>query len=156
VAWGIPRDVGTYLFGLLNVSQAGLMVVVMMAVVAGAHLFSQCNMAWSSFLQAKVSGCQSFDSPWCLISAKSGSSISAKFWDHGAHTVWFCTLVTILDPCGDHSCLLGCPAVPHLLLGLVVTKQGKLLPHSSQVIHATILISMLMMHYSLLCSFSFL
>jgi hypothetical protein len=26
------------------------------------------------------------------------SSGSARFWSHGAHTFWFCTLIAILDP----------------------------------------------------------
>jgi hypothetical protein len=38
---------GAHLFGLLNVSQAGLELHL---VVPGALLFSQCNMAWRSFL----------------------------------------------------------------------------------------------------------
>jgi hypothetical protein len=84
---------GAHLFGLLNVSQAGLEPVA----VVPLHLFSQCNVAWLSFPQVRGSGCQSFDSPWCFISVNCGSSISARFWSHGAHTVWFCTLVAILD-----------------------------------------------------------
>jgi hypothetical protein len=67
-------------------------------VVAGALLFSQCNMAWRNFLWAMGSGCWSFDSPWCFISTKCGSSISAKFLTHRVHTVCFCTLNAILDP----------------------------------------------------------
>jgi hypothetical protein len=47
---------GTHLFSLPNVSQAGLEPVV---VVAAAHLFSQCNVAWRSFPQARSSGCRS-------------------------------------------------------------------------------------------------
>jgi hypothetical protein len=47
---------GAHLFGLPNVSQAGLEVVVA-AVVVTAYLFSQCNVAWRSFLWAKGSGC---------------------------------------------------------------------------------------------------
>jgi hypothetical protein len=38
------------------------------------------------------------DSSWCFISAKCVSSASARFLIYGAHTVCFCTLVTILDP----------------------------------------------------------
>jgi hypothetical protein len=64
---------------------------------AAALLFSQCNMAWRSFLQDRGAGCWLFDSPWCFISAKSGSSVSARFLIHGAHAVCFCVLVTILD-----------------------------------------------------------
>jgi hypothetical protein len=57
---------------LPNVSQAGLepLVAVVMVVAMAAHLFSQCNVVWRSFLQARGWGCQSFDSPWCFISAK--------------------------------------------------------------------------------------
>jgi hypothetical protein len=88
-----------HLFGLLNVSQAGLELVVVVAVVAAiAHLFSQCNLVWRRFLRARGSGCQGFDSPWCFISTMCSSSVSTKFWSHGAHTFWFCTLLGILDP----------------------------------------------------------
>jgi hypothetical protein len=48
------------------------------------HLFSQCNVVWRSFLRDRGSGSQSFDSPWCFISAKFGSSISARFLIHRA------------------------------------------------------------------------
>jgi hypothetical protein len=82
---------GTHLFGLQNVSQTDLEPAVAVA-VAAAHLFSQCNVAWRSFLQARGSGCWRFDSPWCFISAK-----CARFLSHRVHTFWFCTLVTILD-----------------------------------------------------------
>jgi hypothetical protein len=64
---------------------------------AGALLFSQCNVAWRSFVQAEGSGCQSFNSSWCFFSAKYGSILSAKFLIYGAHAVCFCTLVAILD-----------------------------------------------------------
>jgi hypothetical protein len=86
---------GTHLFGLSNVSQARLELV-----YGGmeALLFSQCNMAWRSFLWARGLECQSFDSAWCFISAKCGSSFSARFLIHRAHTVCFCALVAILDP----------------------------------------------------------
>jgi hypothetical protein len=67
-------------------------------VAVAAHLFSQCNMVWRSFLRARGSGCQSFDSPWCFISAKCGSTISARFLIHRAHAVCFCPLVAIFDP----------------------------------------------------------
>jgi hypothetical protein len=63
----------------------------------GSPPFSQCNVVWRSFLWARHSGCWSLDSPWCFISAKCASSVSARFWSHGAHAFWFCTLVTILD-----------------------------------------------------------
>jgi hypothetical protein len=65
---------------------------------AAALLFSQCNVAWRNFLWARGSGCQSFDSPWCFISAKCGSSISARFLIHRAPAVCYCTLAAILDP----------------------------------------------------------
>jgi hypothetical protein len=79
---------------LLNVFQAGLEP---MAGSTTAFLFSQCNVLWRSFPQSRGSGCWSFDSPCCFISPKCYSSISARCWSHGAHTVCFCTLVTILD-----------------------------------------------------------
>jgi hypothetical protein len=71
-------------------------------VVVAALLFSQCNVAWRSFLWARGSDCQSFDSPWCFISSKCGSSVSARFLIHGDHIVCFCILVTILDPLIPH------------------------------------------------------
>jgi hypothetical protein len=43
------------------------------------------------------SGCWSFDYFSCFISAKYGSSISARFLTYRAHTVCFCTLAAILD-----------------------------------------------------------
>jgi hypothetical protein len=45
--------------------------------------------------EARGSGCWSVDSPCCMLSAKCGSSFSARFLSYGAHAVWFCTLVTI-------------------------------------------------------------
>jgi hypothetical protein len=71
-------------------------------VVVRALLFSQCNVARRSFPWARGSGCRSFDSPWCFISVKCGSSISARFLIHGAHAVCFCALVAILDPLYQH------------------------------------------------------
>jgi hypothetical protein len=50
---------GAHLFGLLNVSQAGLEL----AVAVAALLFSQCNVAWRRYPWARSSGCQTFDSP---------------------------------------------------------------------------------------------
>jgi hypothetical protein len=47
--------VGTHLFGLMNVSQAGLEPAAEV-VVAAVHLFSQCNVVWRSFLQARDQG----------------------------------------------------------------------------------------------------
>jgi hypothetical protein len=67
-----------------------------LAVVA-ALLFSQDNVAWRSFPHARGLGCPSFNSPWCFISTNCGSSISPRFWNHGAHTVCFCTIVAILN-----------------------------------------------------------
>jgi hypothetical protein len=66
------------------------------AVEASALLSSLCNVAWR-FPPARGSGV-SFDSPWCFISSKSWSSVSARFLIHGVHTVYFCTLVAILAP----------------------------------------------------------
>jgi hypothetical protein len=63
-----------------------------------AFLVSQCNVAWRSFSQARGSGCQSFDFSCSFISAKCGSSISARFWSLRAHPVCCCALVAILDP----------------------------------------------------------
>jgi hypothetical protein len=45
---------GTHLFGLSNVFQEVLELV---SGDARALLFSQCNMAWRSFLRARGSGC---------------------------------------------------------------------------------------------------
>jgi hypothetical protein len=55
---------GTHLFGLPSVSQAGLepvaavatVVAAVATVVAAAYQFSQCNMAWRSFLWVVVQG----------------------------------------------------------------------------------------------------
>jgi hypothetical protein len=90
---------GAHLFGMPNVSQAGLEPV---SGVVAALMFSQCNVARRSFPWARGSGCRSFDSPWCFISVKCGSSISARFLIHGAHAVCFCALVAILDPLYQH------------------------------------------------------
>jgi hypothetical protein len=90
---------GAHLFGLPNVSQAVLeQAAVVLTVLVAAHLFSQCNVAWRRFLKARGSECQSFDSPWCFISIKCGSSVSARFLSHTTYVVCLCTLVTILDP----------------------------------------------------------
>jgi hypothetical protein len=52
---------GAHLFDLPNVSQAGLEPVVVGAVAAtvavAVHKFSQCNVEWDTFPQAKRSGC---------------------------------------------------------------------------------------------------
>jgi hypothetical protein len=55
-------------------------------------------MAWRNFVLTRNSGCWSFDSSWCFISAKCGCSISARLLIYGAHAICFCILVTILDP----------------------------------------------------------
>jgi hypothetical protein len=72
-------------------------VVVVTDAVAAAHLFLQCNIARWSFPWARSSGCHSFDTPWWFNSTKYSSSISAGFWSHGAHVVWFNILDAILD-----------------------------------------------------------
>jgi hypothetical protein len=61
-------------------------------------LFSQFNVVWRSFVCLGGSGCWSFNSFLCFFSAKCDFSVSARFLIYGAHTVWFCTLVSILDP----------------------------------------------------------
>jgi hypothetical protein len=94
VAGRIPCDAWCSPVGLLNVSQAGLEPA---TGGAGALLVSQCNVALRSFSQVRDSGCWSFDSPYCFISAKCGSSISVRFWSHGAHAVCFWALDAILD-----------------------------------------------------------
>jgi hypothetical protein len=88
--WFIPRVAGGILHDpwcspvdLPKVSQPGLEPV---SGNAGALLFFQYNVAWRSFVRAKSSGCQSFDSPWCSISAKYGFSVSAIFLIYGTHT----------------------------------------------------------------------
>jgi hypothetical protein len=48
---------GAHLFGLQNVLQAGLELAAAMTTVVVAALFSQCNVAWRSFLQARGSEC---------------------------------------------------------------------------------------------------
>jgi hypothetical protein len=64
----------------------------------GVLLFSQCNVAWRSFVQAGGLGCRSFDSSWCFFSAKCNSGVSAKFLIYRIHSICFCPPVTILDP----------------------------------------------------------
>jgi hypothetical protein len=76
VGGGISRDNWCSPVSLLNVSQAGLELT---SGGTGALLFSQCTVVWGSFVWAMGSGCQSFDSFWCFISAKCGSSVSAGF-----------------------------------------------------------------------------
>jgi hypothetical protein len=96
--WGKPHDAWCSPVGLPNVSQAGLEP---MSSSVAAHLFSQCNVVWRSFPQARGLGCQSFNSPCCFISAKCGFSFSVRFWSLGAHAVCFYALVAILDPPDD-------------------------------------------------------
>jgi hypothetical protein len=100
---------------LLDVSQAGLELV---SGGALALLFSQCNVVRRNFVWAGGSGCWSFNSPWCFISALGGCSISARFLIYGAHAVYFYTLVTILDPIAFSICtwmnLVWKPSICHL------------------------------------------
>jgi hypothetical protein len=110
------KTLGAHLFGLSNVSQAGLEPAVVVALVA-VHLFSQCNVAWRSFLWARGSACLNFDSPWCFINTKYGSSVSARFWSHRAHTFWFCTLVAFLDLPRDSLLLLHSHCSLYICLG---------------------------------------
>jgi hypothetical protein len=63
----------------------------------GACLFFQCIMAWRVLPWARGSGCWSFSSPWCFISAKCVSCISARSLIHGAHAVCIYVPVAILD-----------------------------------------------------------
>jgi hypothetical protein len=80
---------------LVRVFQADLELV---SRGAGLLLFSQCNVAWRSFVQAGGLWCWSFASSWRFFSAKCGSSISARFLIYGTHAVCFLSLVTVLDP----------------------------------------------------------
>jgi hypothetical protein len=48
--------------------------------VMAVHLFSQCNMAWRSFLRARCSGCWNFHSPWCFISTNVAPASQQGFW----------------------------------------------------------------------------
>jgi hypothetical protein len=77
---------------LVRISQAGLEPV---SGGAGALLFSQCKVAWRSFVWARGTGCLSFASSWWFFSAKCGSSISGKFLIYGAHGVCFLPLASI-------------------------------------------------------------
>jgi hypothetical protein len=58
--WGYHVMLGAHL-GLPNVFQAALELA---SGNTGPLLFSQCNMAWKSFVQVGGSGCQGFDSSW--------------------------------------------------------------------------------------------
>jgi hypothetical protein len=85
---------GAHLFGLPNVSQA----VFELTSHGSRSPLVFLSVMWSgSFLQARGSGRQSFDSPWFFISAKCGPSISARVLIHRAHAVCFCTLVATLN-----------------------------------------------------------
>jgi hypothetical protein len=97
--WGIPHE--TWLSPVW--SAEGPPSILELAASGGsmgvvARLFSQCIMVRRSLPLPRVSGCLSFISPWCLTSAKHGSSVSARSLIHGAHTVWACVPVAILDP----------------------------------------------------------
>jgi hypothetical protein len=74
------------------ISQAGLELA---SGGTGALLFSQCNVAWRSFVHVEGSGCKSFASSWWIFSAKCGSSVSARFLNR-THTDCFLPLVSIL------------------------------------------------------------
>jgi hypothetical protein len=81
---------------LVCISQAGLEPV---SGSTGALLFSQCNMAWRSFVRAGGRlGCQSFAYSWWSFFAKRGSSVSERVLIYRGHTVCFLPLVNILDP----------------------------------------------------------
>jgi hypothetical protein len=88
---------GAHLFGLSNVSQAGLEPAVATKVAVAVLKFSQCNVLWGGFLWARHSVCQRFDSGWCFVSVKCGSNVSGRFWSHRTHAVCIYTLVAILD-----------------------------------------------------------
>jgi hypothetical protein len=63
----------------------------------GALLFSQCNVAWRSFVWAGGSGVRVLFLLGVFFSAKGRSSVSAKVLIYGAHAVCFLPLVSILD-----------------------------------------------------------
>jgi hypothetical protein len=75
VTVGIPHDAWCSPVGMLNVSQAGLELV-----VPEPTCFF-CVIGMENLLWAEGLGCQSFDSSWCFFSANCGSSISASFFD---------------------------------------------------------------------------
>jgi hypothetical protein len=58
---------GAHLFVLSNDAQVGLELAVVAAVRNGSK-FSQCNVLWGSFPQARGSECQKFDPVWYFIS----------------------------------------------------------------------------------------
>jgi hypothetical protein len=58
-----------HLFILSNDEQAGLEpLATVAATVRNDFKFSQCNVAWGGFPQARDLGCKRFDSGWCFIS----------------------------------------------------------------------------------------
>jgi hypothetical protein len=61
VAVGILHD--TYLLTLWSLSPKQ----VWCQCLVGALLFSQCNVAYRSFVRSGGAGCQSFDSSWCFF-----------------------------------------------------------------------------------------
>jgi hypothetical protein len=82
---------------LICVSHAGLEV----ASSGTGALFSQCNVAWISFVWAGGSGCWSFDSSWCFVLfcfLQVWLQLSVKSLIYGNHAVCFCPLDTALDP----------------------------------------------------------
>jgi hypothetical protein len=76
-AWSSPFWSAKCLAGRLEPAMVVVVAVVAAAtVVVASHRFSH----------------------QCFISSKCGSSVSLRFWSHGAHAVCFCILVAILDP----------------------------------------------------------
>jgi hypothetical protein len=81
-----PWSVGLCLPSILGVVSGGM----------GTFLFSQCNMAWRSFVQAVGLGCRSFACSWWFFSAK---CVFSKILIYRAHAVCFLPLAAaILDP----------------------------------------------------------
>jgi hypothetical protein len=86
LCWFIPGWLGEFhlmcdahLFGLFNVSPAGLEPVAASAVAVAALKFSQHYVLWGSLAQARGSGYRRFDSGWCFTSSKCGCNISLGF-----------------------------------------------------------------------------
>jgi hypothetical protein len=88
---------GAHLFGLLNISQAGLELA---AGGGGSPPVLSVKVAWRSLPWARGSGYRSFDSCWCFTSAKHGSSISERSLIHGSHAVCLCTSCHLGSPSG--------------------------------------------------------
>jgi hypothetical protein len=57
----------------------------------GSCLFPQCTVAWRRLPQARGSGCQNFDSPWCFTSAEYGSSVLGRSLIHRAQKYYCIT-----------------------------------------------------------------